>query len=72
MLALPDSYSRSSAPDALTSRISDSTPLRLAVNDAVSSCMPFEIRYIIRPSGTRMSADSGSTVNRTSVIFQLR
>ncbi|MNC06905.1 hypothetical protein D3C75_544310 [compost metagenome] len=68
----PASYSRCSAPEDFTSRISDSTPLSLAVKEAVSSCVPLEILYICRPSGIRMSADNGSTVNSTSVIFQFR
>ncbi|MNY69662.1 hypothetical protein D3C86_2076310 [compost metagenome] len=68
----PASYSFCSAPEDFTSRISDKTPLSVAVKDAVSSCVPLEILYICRPSGTRISADNGSTVNSTSVICQFR
>lgn len=50
---------------------SDSTWLIFAVNDAVSSCMPSDILYIFLPSGTRISAAIGMTINIVSVIFNL-
>ncbi|MNF00901.1 hypothetical protein D3C80_1998060 [compost metagenome] len=44
----------------------------VAVNAAVSSCIPTEILYIWRPSGTRIRAATGITVNMISVIRQFR
>ncbi|MNI73491.1 hypothetical protein D3C73_1295020 [compost metagenome] len=58
--------------DDFTNLISDRTWLNIEVREAVSSCMPSDILYILRPSGVRIRAAMGKTMNIINVIFQFK
>ena len=67
---LPRSYSRDSAFDAFTRRISERARERTLVNRAFSSIMPFDTRRMSLPRGAMMPAVSGRALSMRSVMRQ--